>query len=931
MSQSLQFVGRILSPVALKAAARLAGPLGLTRRRIEWRVRSATGLLYPRREYRAWLKSIPAAAWSEPVESAAPRLTMQLDAKLSEAGPTWEERSGRASAALRLVIATYDAVMRVAATDGKLDLLAAWDRHRNEEVLSRLEGLATSRGGWGLLDGPDLAFMLDMRSWARRTNRLQAIGVPEACIPDVVAAIPVLVPRVGRGEVRHLVGPFGSGKSEVAEEWHRVSIEMLRQDPLAAIPLWISARNLRGQSLESAVSGATGTDSLLRSRGVALVVDGLDEVGEGDADALAQEVRVLVAGSPLSSALITARPDVLLPFHDDIDVEALRHDDVLAVIRALGGPPNAWYSWPSQLQESTKTPFFAIAAALMLVNKVEVHSRAGLIKNLVEHALRRGKTRSMVAQRDLFEALVSLAVTLSSTGSSSSLGFQRQAECLSTRLVVRGELGDLQFALPIFEQWFCAQYLVSPDSDRSLPFADGQAFGRWRWSLAVALSGADPKTTDDLMGRLVDLNPGAASWVIKQVTSRDFAPGAAQRERKNQESTSAMSDRLASATRRWIASVGDPLATMAFDLHPESGCFEVGLRIHDDGAVTRAWREGHPTADTVFLLPDDLVGLSSSAGWYRSEYRRSEGSIWPWTRTHEDILRSTKLLLESRETLGGERGVWMQELRYDQCRIVLGEPKSCFRSLDRALVIARIEDMLKSIPGGEAPIEWQTTGRGNRISGREIDSLRYWLRKEAPSEIRRPAPGPDLDAYASGFVWGNFSREQLTTFALETYGLANQAYDEVAASTFSRFGWSLGYSELSPIGTLCLVTSFEEEPASANRPAVSFIDMPLSLLQLFPRADSQLRWSTNGRAVGRWEPAATRRHYSEIVPDYREELERWRSAHPAHGPFARLSEGHSRIDVTALRPASALAARRLHDDLRNVGLGAWPGPKLSER
>jgi hypothetical protein len=89
------------------------------------------------------------------------------------------------------------------------------------------------------------------------------------------AHVPDRLQCLGRGELRILHGPLGSGKSDIAEEWFLSNIAAATTDSAAAIPLWITIDDL-ATALESHILAEVGLPALSR-HGVDVVIDGLDE------------------------------------------------------------------------------------------------------------------------------------------------------------------------------------------------------------------------------------------------------------------------------------------------------------------------------------------------------------------------------------------------------------------------------------------------------------------------------------------------------------------------------------------------------------------------------------------------------------------------------------------------------------------------------
>src|ERR1019366_1944491 len=119
------------------------------------------------------------------------------------------------------------------------------------------------------------AVWLRRRSKERRRIRLAAFDVNAEAIALSLSMVDDLVPVIEPGSFRVLVGPFGAGKSEIAEAWHLQALDELDDD--GPLPVWIHARDVAtGGGLDRAVGARVGL-SQITSRGVQVVIDGLDE------------------------------------------------------------------------------------------------------------------------------------------------------------------------------------------------------------------------------------------------------------------------------------------------------------------------------------------------------------------------------------------------------------------------------------------------------------------------------------------------------------------------------------------------------------------------------------------------------------------------------------------------------------------------------
>jgi hypothetical protein len=314
----------------------------------------------------------------------------------------------RTSLALRMVEATYVAILRVADPALGHQLSEQWAKQRNEEMAAGLVQASRDIGRWTIADR-DLAVWLRRRSVERRRIRLAAFDVSEEAVALSMSSVYGLVPAVDPGSFRVLVGPFGAGKSEIAEAWHLRAVDELDDD--GPVPVWIHARDVAtGGGLDRAVGALLGLGQIA-SRGVKVVIDGLDEVDGATAEGIAAAARVLVAGSPRSSVLATARRGVLPVTDSDIGVDGLSEEAARSLVTTLSGRRHTTWDWTPQLVETIRRPFFALAAGSLLATGEAPKGQAGLIKQLVERALSVGSSAGTMTSDSLYKLLVKLATS----------------------------------------------------------------------------------------------------------------------------------------------------------------------------------------------------------------------------------------------------------------------------------------------------------------------------------------------------------------------------------------------------------------------------------------------------------------------------------------------------------------------------------------
>ena len=503
--------GRFLAPHAGRAAGKIAKK-ATYRYRVARTATKAVGFQVKAQLVREWLKTIEPEDLESPFELSGPDLALRLDQFLSRRDGAWMTSTSHLSKALELVEAIFLAVLKCEDSSRYRQLIEHWARVRNDRVV---EALADAAGGYaGGMSAEDRALWLGRRSTARRRDRLAPFGIEPEQVSGSLALVGRRLPDVPPGAVRLVIGGYGSGKSEMVEEWHRRAVQRYASSVGAPLPVWLHARAAVAGGLERALHSQIG--STLRETGVSLALDGLDEVDAADAEALLRDARVVVAGDERSSVLITSRLGVVsVPQEDEIEISPLDDSDVRILIESVCGREQMTWAWSPELQSSIRSPFFALAAGARIrdgANRFEGES--DLIIGLVQTALSRGSAQVATQNEDVFGLLVRCAAALVDSGArSDDLTFVERQRLRATRLVSETQGGNVAFALPIFEQWFAAQGLLqSPPQVRAALRSPG-AFGRWRWSLAIAVQSAPTRLVDDLLESIFAANPGAGAWV----------------------------------------------------------------------------------------------------------------------------------------------------------------------------------------------------------------------------------------------------------------------------------------------------------------------------------------------------------------------------------------------------------------------------------
>ncbi|MGD7790284.1 NACHT domain-containing protein [Propionibacteriaceae bacterium Y1700] len=923
----LEPLAGVAAKAGTPAAGRIAAAVGMKlakSRTIRWRVRrrasKAVDFDVPRRPFAAWLKQIDVATLSEAVESAGPRLAQSLDSRLS-GDAAWRASTDRHSRALILVKNTYLAMEALSEVADARTLSSSWAEARHREMLDLLAHLV---GPEVRLSRSDLADILESQSEARREVRLASFGISPVEVGAELATFQSQVPSVDPGKAITLVGPFGSGKSELAELWFINAVDEYRRDMAARRPMWIHASELTSRSLDDEITRRCGASRGSPAR-LAVVIDGLDEIDATSAARIVAQSQALVRVGPNTSVLMTCRPGVLPSDESQVHHDGLNRTDAVALIETIASSVRATWSWDPTLIDAITRPFFALAAGIMIRDGERPASQADLIERLVTRALstHSGSSRA-VQDQSTFDLLAVLAVSATTSGGADDgLTFQQRRQALTSTLVHEVS-GRVEFSLPIFQQWFASTEVLKQPSLVDLAMSDGESFDRWRWALAVACLSASPDQLDDILTTCLGANPGAGAWILSQVA----AGHQWYREDDGDDiDASTAGHRLLRATRTWIDSLGD-LSTSIFPIDNPSQ--RIGLGVHVSGKrVSTGWLRAAPEADTLLDLPTHVHPLAplDDAWWPDRTGGVAEGDEWPWVLGRKRIAGSLLKVLDTNPLIGGTGGVWQGESRYRALRIVLNARSMLYPPIDRDEALRTIEEKLDVFPSGEVAA-WTLAGSGT-IEGREMVDLVDWLRAHPQSTIVRPLPLPDRQQPSGGMIWDFYSDDRLKSFCAEMLGNGCEAYDEAATGLFSRFGWSLGTGDPGSFGVLAEL-AFQSDGPRGRMPVINKMVLPLDVLSdEIDSWGSEFEWSRNGRAAVAYASDASQ---SDLRFHERSQalFDRIGPRLTGGGPFRRGPGWSGSIldQVHHPRPASLTAAKWLWSDLKALHLADGTFPQL---
>jgi len=871
----------------------------------------------------AWFKTITVAELAPPREVGAAPLAISLDLTLSY-NTAWREDPDRLSKAVQIVEAAYEVILSMQSPGDSRVLREHWASARHDEILAALRALPGV--DLAMLDHGDRAALLMIDSAARTAARLRSFGIEldddlASFLSDTASATEL------RGERTHvLIGSFGSGKSEIAEQWFRARAVRYGDDRLAPPPLWLYSSELTGQSLESRIFQSIPSVSL-RASGAAVVIDGLDEVDTATAARVVDAAHVLTSTNAHCEVLVTCRPGVLRSSDDQTIISGLSDDAASRLIGLVLGDDRR--GGPSDLgglvRDSIRRPFFALAIAVMLRDGVHPRGDAHLIRHVVENALTVPNTAQVLRATDLRDTLTTLAVNLTESGSGrDGLTFAERQVALSST-VVEERSGLLEFSLPIFQQWFAAQYLLA-----NLPAVDEIAseaapFDRWRWALAVAGVAADEDQLDELLERALRGNPGAGSWLLSRIAEGHRWYRAPTDSRLDYSTASA---RLLRTARCWTSALG-PLATRLLPIEAIDDPITIGVRV-DGVRVGIGWSAASSDQDQVLLLPEEVNAFAQRVGawtWIR-DGTVPEGIEWPWMVMRDIAVGPIASLLAADPVFGPEGGIWQAESEYQVARLLVRQPSHRFSPIPTKDVLDAAAPLLDLVEREALDVDHTTLKLGRHtVELHVVSTLVQRLRATGDASVTRPSPSPDALHGGEFTSWPleQYTSEGLLRFHAEVLSQACQAYEEAAASVMGNFAWSLSTASSSPLGAVAEVTYSEERFGDFRSFVLTYALVPRSAVQaLRANGDDHVTISEDGRVIVRL-GTPTNRFGSSWVDGL---VDHARPSSTAVA-FQQLVTHRTIEDFTRhARPASELAASWIWSDLSSLGLTTGTGPRF---
>jgi hypothetical protein len=747
---------------------------------------------------------------------------------------------------------------------------------------------------------------------ARRQSRRAIVGLPDSGVDASFQWDPKLPQELEKfypGEVLALTGPIGSGKSDSAERWLLAVTQEFKSGESFSLPVWLRAEDLdgplervvRAELKELAPSAAVELD-------VSIVIDGMDERPTGG-EKIALEAKVFAAAHPRSRVLLTTREAAVGLNIQTVRVPEFSSEEAENLIARVAEVPRIFtYDWPESLRASIKRPLFALLAAAQLRDN-KLSTPASLIRTAAEHGAR-GTVDTGILRK--------LAVALTRSGRAVDpilvLPGTSAAALRASRLIVVEE-SRCRFALPVFQQWFAAEALLTGEVTLDEVTSDLLSFAKWRYALAACLSSGTRESVDPMMRKLGEWNPGVLGWLIEESiphalgTRGGASVGAWRTEAQRVWNATASICEGLGATARQLVRPTQAVGTAVLD--PFS-CLSLNLQT-SGRQIAQNWRMkggGRPqfTSEPVDWFSVERDFITAKVG------TPSDHENWLWRWVIDDIAGDLSKALQDITGLDSVTrvGIVARERVSWICRQI-AQHRRADGSDSTQTAVDRISSLLDAAVSEGADLGRSSFSFGGAriFRGTELLEVIAVLNGD-PTAERDIWPGRDLGH--GGWVWGGYSKERMLERVREVYEGAMMAYEEIRSAVFSTFGLTLGHAALFPAAIVGTLKYDPEDESLGGAPVLSYSIRP----------HKPERAGNNGIVdISLLGPNEPRKGFQEVLAELDERY--------AHNPEARLfgrpAYVETALDIFHERPATFIALDWLWSDLKQIGWAVGSQPR----
>ena len=744
-------------------------------------------------------------------------------------------------------------------------------------------------------------------SVSRCKEEWRALGVPEALADELSQDINVGGVLDYPGPGAHTVeGALGSGKTLASHRLFQLATDRALEDSSQPFPIFLDARELHGSLSDYIEKECTGYANP-HSQGVFLVVDGVDEIGVREGNYLLQQASAYVGANSRATVLTTARPMFGLDaIGERITMPALDDDKMVALISKISGQElelRYTYGWPSSVQEAARFPLFAVMIGVKLRDNPEqiLPSRRRLIEQLARDALKDAGDNT----EDLDRLLHRLAACSITSGTRVPLRevdrMEAKQRLLTASRLVTESSGTVDFALPIFREWYAARALVEGTIaiDELQQGENQQISDRWLLPLSMALNSGDKQFIQSLMTHLASTDPGLASLLIHehQREPEDSDPDL-QGEATSLGTAVQAGEEILETMASWQQGLGD-LYKVVGPVTPDGTTRP--LRIGLAGQyIETYWYHGAQNKPPVAPISLQEARDRRSSYWSMFGMDVPDTELWPWVFAKRYLARSSSKPNEyARLAISADDAI--RELSWEFALAVSGQSRFDQTELGVQGVLSCIANM---------ELMDDTSVRLSNYSINEIQAIEKHLRDLLANQetvISDPWPQSDRTP-SSGPVWDSYSERQLLARTRAVYSGALRIYSEMVERWYQKFAPRLRLYSLMPVrleGRL--------EVAPQDSPTGPKLMWHPRILPRGEQSEAAIEFGTTIYDRDKW------------ITYFSEESENFARLRNRHARDARLFRAASLVDtqVLGLRPATTMACDWLRDEMKDLHWDRW--------
>ena len=596
---------------------------------------------------------------------------------------------------------------------------------------------------------------LERASWLRCKRRWTLLGVSAdeaealAKNPTVGAPGPELRKMLHRPVVVISAG-VGSGKSLLLDRLMQRAIVRYRESEAAPLPVFLEAARLENGLREAIVEHTSALPGRPEERGVAVFLDGLDEVDRSKARRILDDAHYLPDIWTNTTVVLAGRPMQELEEEKEreeaFELPELTDTETEALIRRFSGDERMLgtlsHGWPSSVAEAVKRPLFATLVGLNMRNQYDPQARSigELLSHLVERALR--TSDEAVELQELRELAVAITDSGRSYVRAADAGTGAQVRRLRRTGLVQQEGGALRFSLQVLSEWFAAQALEEGEIDAVDLMADFARLEHWRYPLIMALSTFGYERATRIFGPIVRAAPAFASQVADAAFGRRGGASGGVAEDAEE-----VTKRFRETMSAWVEGLG-PLAPLFATVRENGslGTLAITGSVWKPGTGKYAWYAGEVDLPDVVTY-SRVVDSGLKYGIPQRTYVAGRQASWPWGRTFKDLRGDLEKALKA-HTLPPLTPMLAREAAWHTAKELLYDRRKRPRSRTEPIPLVEIEALFDECGVWDGGWIWRPPPRTSlrpAIYGAShlVEEVRR-LRSLGESEMASPVPAEDL-------------------------------------------------------------------------------------------------------------------------------------------------------------------------------------------